>query len=131
MLARNIHRARKEQGRSICLWKERLTTVGDTVLGGKDVAGVALELNVVVGELAELAVIKTHLLLLGADAKAKTGDEVHDEQDDAGHDEGVRETRHAVSELVSELDPVVVDPTTGDDGNAIESGYVVTEIETC
>ena len=40
-----------------------------------------------------------------------------------GHDEGVAEPGHAVRELVRELDVVVVDPTTGDDGDAVEASH--------
>lgn len=85
------------------------------------------ELDVVVGELAELAVVQAHLLLLGGDAQAEAGDEVHEEEDDAGEDEGVGETGDAVGELVGELDVVVVEPTTGDDGETVEMRYVITE----
>ena len=40
-----------------------------------------------------------------------------------GHDEGVGETRDGVSDLVAELDVVVVEPATGDGGKAaVEAG---------
>lgn len=86
----------------------------------------AAELDVVVGELAHLAVVQAQLLLLGRHAQAQAGDEVQEEQDDAGHDEGVGEAGDAVGELVAELDPVVVEPAAGDLGEAVEVGNVVT-----
>lgn len=54
---------------------------------GKDVAGVAGKLDVVIRELAELGVIETELLLLGGDTERQAGNEVHEEEDDAGQDE--------------------------------------------
>lgn len=38
-----------------------------------------------------------------------------------GDDERVTEASAGISELISELDPVVVNPTTWDDGEAVES----------
>lgn len=87
--------------------------------------GSAGKLNVVVGKLAELGVIKTKLLLLGSDTQAEARDEVHEEQDDAGHAERVGETGNTVGQLVAELDPVVVKPATGDLAEAIEVCNVV------
>lgn len=100
--------------------------LGGEGLAGADVAGVALELDVVVGELAELAVVEANVLLLGGDAQAEAGHQVHQEQDQARHDERVGEAGDRVGELVAELDPVVVDPAAGDDGEAVEVGDVVT-----
>ena len=93
---------------------------------GDNVAGVPLQLDVVVGKLAELDVVDADVLLLGLDAQAQAGDQVHQEQDDAGQDERVREARDRVGELVCELDVVVVDPTAVDLGEAVKVGYVVT-----
>lgn len=47
---------------------------------------------------------------------------MHDPEDDGGHDEGVGKTGGRVGELVSELDVVVVEPTAGNYGDAIEAG---------
>lgn len=47
---------------------------------------------------------------------------MHDPEDDGGHDEGVGETGGGVGELVSELDVVVVEPASGNYGDAIEAG---------
>ena len=99
--------------------------------GGSDTAGDEVgdgagNLDVVVGELSELGVIETQLLILGADAEGQTGDKVEDEEDDACHDERVRETGNAVGELIAELDVVVINPPTRDNGAAIKMGDVVT-----
>lgn len=99
--------------------------LGSEGLAGTDVAGVALKLNVIVGELAKLTVIETDFLFLGANAKAEARDQVHEEQDQASHDKRVRKAGDRVSKLVAELDPVVVDPTTRNDAVAIEVGNVV------
>lgn len=86
----------------------------------------ALELDVVVGELAELDVVDADLLVLGRDAQAQARDQVHEEQDDAGQHERVREAGDRVGDLERELDVVVVDPAAGDDAEPIEVRYVVT-----
>lgn len=86
-----------------------------------DIAG---KLNIVISELSELGIIDTKDLGLLGGAEGKAGDEVHDEEDDAGAAEGVGETSDGVSELVSELDPVTSDPASGDLGGAIEVGNV-------
>lgn len=92
---------------------------------GRGAVDVASDLDIVVGELAELAVIETHLLLLRADTQRQARDEVHEEQDHAGQDERVGEPGNAVGDLVAELDPVVVDPAAGNLGGAVEVGNVV------
>jgi hypothetical protein len=74
---------------------------------------VAGELNVIVGELAELAVIHANLLLGGGGTEGQTGDEVHEEQDDAGEDEGPGEAGEGTGDLVAELDEVAVNPADG------------------
>lgn len=86
----------------------------------------ASDLDIIVRELAELVIIKTNLLLVLVDTERKTGNEVEEEEDDAGHDEGVGEAGDAVGELVGELDVVVVDPATVNDGGTVQSGDVVT-----
>jgi hypothetical protein len=95
---------------------------------GGDVAAIdgAGDLDVVVGKLAELSIIETDLLLLGGDAQRQTGDQVHDEQDEAGNNERVGEAGDGVGELVGELDPVAVNPATVDLGSAVEVGDVRT-----
>lgn len=88
--------------------------------------GLASQLNVIVGKLAELGVVKTKELLLLGDTKGETGNEVQHEQDDAGSDKGVRETGNAICELVTKLDVVVVEPSTWNLTEAIKMCYVVT-----
>lgn len=79
-------------------------------------------LDVVVGELAELAVVDADVLILGVDAQGHARDEVHEEEDDAGEGEGVAEDGADAGELVAELDPVAVDPADWGVGGAIEVG---------
>ena len=52
-------------------------------------------------------------------------DPVDDVEDDAGTDEGVCRAGDAVVQLVCELDPVVVEPATVDDGGPVEMRNVV------
>ena len=91
----------------------------DTDILSNGISGVAAELDVVVGELAELAVVETELLLGGADAQAETGHQVHQEQDDTGEDEGVGEPGNRVGELIAQLDVVLVDPSTLNPSGAV------------
>ncbi|KAK5632868.1 hypothetical protein RRF57_008582 [Xylaria bambusicola] len=46
---------------------------------GNDVAGVPLQLDVVVGKLAELDVVNADVLFLGLNAQAQAGNQVHQE----------------------------------------------------
>lgn len=85
----------------------------------------AAKLDVVVRKLSKLAIIETHLLLLGRDTQAEARNEVHEEENDASHDEGVGKSSNTVGELVSELDVVLVEPTAGDDAEAVEVRNVV------
>ena len=55
----------------------------------------------------------------------KSRDEVENEQDEAAHDERVRHAGDTVAELIGELDPVTVHPTTIDHGGAIQVSYVI------
>lgn len=86
---------------------------------------VAAQLDVVICELAKLAIIKTDILLLRRGTERQAGDEVHQKEDDAGHDERVREAGNTVSELEAELDPVVIEPATRDHGETVEMRNVV------
>lgn len=91
-----------------------------------EVGDVAGDLDVVVGELAELGVIETEVLVIDVDTEAETGDEVHEEEDQAGQDERPDETGDGTSKLVAELDVVVLDPATIDDQGTIERSNVGT-----
>jgi len=53
---------------------------------------------------------------------AESGDA---EQDDGGYDEAVGHACDAVAELDSKLDPVMIEPAAGDDGEAIEMRDVI------
>lgn len=75
--------------------------------------------NVVVGELAHLAVVNTDNLRLLGRAETQEGNEVHHPANDRRHDEGVCEASGGVGKLVAKLDPVVVDPASIDGGQAI------------
>lgn len=93
--------------------------LGRGVNGAVDLAG---DLDVVVGELAELAVVEAELLLLGGHAQGQAGDEVHDEEQEAGQDEGPGEGGAGAGNLVTELDPVVLDPADGVVGTTVKVG---------
>jgi hypothetical protein len=82
-------------------------------------------LDIVIGELAELAVVDADDLCFLAGAQRQTGDQVHEEEDDAGAEEGVGEAGDGVRQLVAELDVVAVEPAAGDHGEAVEVGDVV------
>lgn len=94
-----------------------------------DVAGVvqhlARQLYVVVRELANLRIVDTEDLGLLGSAQREAGDQVHDEEDQAGAAERVDTAADGIRELVAELDPVAVEPATGDDAEAVEMCYVV------
>jgi hypothetical protein len=87
------------------------------------------QFNVIVCELANLSIIDTEDLSLLRGTEGEARDEVHDEEDEAGTDKGVCATGDGIGQLVTKLDPVVVDPSTGDDGEAIEMCYVVSSEE--
>jgi hypothetical protein len=88
------------------------------ILRGSPCEVVTADLNVVVGELAELVVIHTQELSLLRGAQVKTRDLVDDESNDGGHDEGVGSAGDDVRNLDVQLLPVVVEPATGDDAGA-------------
>lgn len=86
---------------------------------------VGINANVVVSELSHLSIIDTNNLGFLRSAESAPRDEVHNPEDDGGRDQRVREAGAAVSSLIAKLDPVVVNPTTTDDGDAIKSGNVL------
>lgn len=89
------------------------------------VQDLARQLDVVVGELADLGVVDAHDLGLLGRAQRQPGDQVHHEEDDAGQDEAVRHAGHGVGKLVAQLNPVVVQPAAGDRAEAVEMRDVV------
>ena len=85
---------------------------------------ITAHLDIVVGKLTDLGVVDAHDLVLLAAAEVQAGDQINEEEDDAGADEGVGEAAYGVGELVRELDPVPVQPAAGDHGVAVEVGLV-------
>lgn len=79
--------------------------------------------HVVVRELSHLRIVDPNDLAVLVRPEPAPGYEVHDPQDDGRHDERVREARGRVGGLMRELDPVAVEPPTGDVGDAVEPGY--------
>lgn len=79
------------------------------------------ELDIVVREFANLGVIDAQDLSILSGAETKTRDQVHDEEDQAGSAEGVETTTERIRKLVGHLDPVLVQPTTVDTGDAVKS----------
>lgn len=84
------------------------------------VEDLARQLDVVVGELANLGVVDSQNLGLLVGAQAQARDHVDEEQDERREDERVETPRDAVGELVAQLHPVVVEPPAGDDGDAVQ-----------
>jgi hypothetical protein len=83
------------------------------------------QLNIIVGKLSNLSIVDTQDLSFLSSTERETWNQVHDEQDDAGTEEGVCTTRDGVRKLVTKLDPVVVEPASRDVGETIQMGYVV------
>ena len=77
------------------------------------------------GEFANLGIVDAVDLGLLGRAQAQTGDQVHDEQDEARPEERIAEARHGIRELVAELHPVAVEPAARDDREAVEVRNVV------
>jgi hypothetical protein len=84
------------------------------------------DLDIVVGKLPELAIVEANLLFFGTGTQRQAGDQVHEEQYDTGHDEGVREPGDTVGQLIAELDVVLVDPAAGDLGKAVKASDIIT-----
>lgn len=105
----------------------------DGVLGREDAAALgvdvvedlARELDVVVGELANLGVVDAEDLGLLGRAQRQAGNHVHDEEDEAGADKRVAAARERVGQLDGQLHPVVVEPAALDGRHAVERGDVV------
>lgn len=76
-------------------------------------------------KLADLGIVNTHDLVFLVCTKAESRNEVENEQDNASTEERVRSSRHRVSELVPELDIVVVDPASSNFSGAIKVCNVI------
>ena len=100
-------------------------TLGARLAALNAIDNVASDFNVVVSKLANLSIVNAHDLILLGSTQAETGDQVEDEQDDAGAEERVGKARDRVSQLVTQLDIVVVDPATVNFGRAIQVRNVV------
>lgn len=86
---------------------------------------VTRQLDVVIREFADLGIVDAHNFVFFRRAEGEAGNEVDGEEDDARADEGVGEARDGVSKLVGNLDPVAVEPATGDLGETVEMRNVV------
>jgi len=99
-----------------------------------DVAGVvqhlSRQLHVVVSELSDLSIVDAQDLGLLGGAEGEAGNQVHDEEDEAGSTKGIDHSADGIGKLVTKLDVVLVEPSTGDLGEAIKVRYVVGGEET-
>jgi len=94
-----------------------------------DRASFTLKLNEIICELSHLGIIGSNDLLLVGNTETESRNKVHDEKNEAGSEERVSKTSAATCELISELDIVVVQPSTRDHGEAIKMSYVVSSKE--
>lgn len=92
----------------------------------------ASELDVIVGKLADFDIVNAKSLLFLSSTEAKCGHEfankVERGEDQACANERVCAAGEGVSELVTELYPVMVQPATGNDCVAVEMRNIVTAI---
>lgn len=110
-----------------CLALEHLAVLGNAVtlaLGNRVLFGngvvlsggpgkvITTDLDVIVGELAELVVVHTEEFGFFRGAEMKTGDLVDAEGEERAHDECVGSAGHNVRDLNVHLLPVVVDPSS-------------------
>lgn len=86
---------------------------------------ISSHLDVVVGEFTDFDLVHTHDLFLLRSTELETWDQVDHKEDDAAENKGVRHTSDTVTQLVGELDVVVVDPATFDHGSTVKSCNVV------
>lgn len=76
-------------------------------------------------KLADLSVINPQNLRLLSRAEMQPRRQVEDEQYQGRHEERVHPAGNGIGQLVAQLDPVVVDPASGDDGHAVKVRDVV------
>jgi hypothetical protein len=88
-------------------------------------AKLGLNAHVVVCKLAHLRVVDTEDLCRLVATEAAARDEVHDPKDDRRHHERVGHARDAIRGLVTELDPVVVEPPARNGGDTVVGGDAV------
>lgn len=92
-------------------------TGADNDIVVEDLAG---ELDVVIGELANLGIVDAEYLRLLVGTEPQAGYHVDDEQDQSRKGEGVEAAGDGVGQLVAQLDPMVVKPTACNYGRAVE-----------
>lgn len=80
-----------------------------------------IDANIVIRKFTHLRVVDAKDLGFFCGSKTQARDVMHDPEDDGGENKGVPETSGGVGELVGELDVVVVEPASGDVGDAIEA----------
>jgi hypothetical protein len=76
---------------------------------------------------SDLGVVNAKDFSFLAGAEAEAWNQVHDEEDDTGTAKGVGETGDGIGELVTHLDPVVVEPAARDDSKPIKMRNIITE----
>lgn len=91
----------------------------------KHVVHCAAQLDVIVSELAKLGIVEAQLLLLDRGAQTEAGDQVHHKENDTCDNERPREPSDAVSELIGQLDIVVVEPAAVDLGKPVKVSNIV------
>ena len=77
-------------------------------------------------ELADFRIVHTEDLGLFAGTKTKTGNQIHQEQDDARSAKGVGKARGGVGKLIGQLDVVAIEPSTMNCGEPVEMRDVIT-----
>jgi hypothetical protein len=80
---------------------------------------------VIVGPLSDPVLVDPDNLLLFGRSEAEEGDKVESPADGRGEDERVGGTGDRVGDLVSQLDPVLVEPSAGDGVAAVQAGLEV------
>jgi len=99
--------------------------------GVEGVADFLLEADIVVCELTHVGVVDTEDFSLLSGTETETGDDVHYPENDGGNNEGVAEAGGRISELICKLNVVLVQPTTWDDSDSIESSHTGLCEDTC
>lgn len=76
-------------------------------------------------KLANLGVVNAQDFGFFTRTQVETRDQVHDEQDDTCPDEGVRSSGERIRKLVPDLDPVLVDPSSVNLSDPVQSRNIV------
>ena len=94
---------------------------------GVPIDDVSRQFHVIIRKFSNFGVVHAQDFCLFGGAKTEAGDQIHDEEDDAGAAEGVGEAGDGVGELIGQLHPVAIEPAAFDQCEAVEVGYVVAE----